>query len=120
MLYLRASNMADRDEWIKSITEAMFMAENVSASFADFRRMRVASAVTRERRGTTSGSLSQAPHRPSGGLVASTMMASPLTDNGASSGQSVALVKARETYRLQQEHLKRMYGSNSMASIGER
>ena len=31
VLYLRAGNMAERDDWIKSITEAMFMAENVSA-----------------------------------------------------------------------------------------
>ena len=53
VLFLRASGRSDRDSWISGITEAMFMAENVSQSFADFRKMRVASVMTRERRGTS-------------------------------------------------------------------
>ncbi|GMH94609.1 hypothetical protein TL16_g12954, partial [Triparma laevis f. inornata] len=113
VLYLRAANRAERDDWIKSITEAMFMAENVSANFADFRRMRVASAVTRDRRASATKSSSQLS-------VQNSMHSPPPPPNssfiengeGGPEGVSVALLKARETYRLQQEHLRKVYGSS--------
>jgi len=77
----------------------MFMAENVSASFADFRRMRVASAVTRERRG------SHASMTAASSVASST---SPLHNNMQASNQpSAAVLRARKTFFLQQEYLRK-------------
>jgi hypothetical protein len=130
-LFVRAGSRVERDEWISGITEAMFMAENVSQNFADFRRMRVASAVQRDRRGTTfsvdsAGTNFSQHSQHSDPLKASrvppTIMEqrSPLSSAPSPTpAQSVAVIKAREMMRLQQEHMRTAFRTESSASDEE-